>query len=75
MIISDNNLGIKCDALILDHGKITYSSPGEPLYDFGTVATFTCNEDFELVGNFNRTCTGDGSSVQGHWTGVLAYCE
>ena len=69
-------IGIRCTELILDHGKITYAPASESPYHYhGTVASFTCNEDFELVGSSTRTCTGDGNTIQGYWTGVLTYCE
>ncbi len=42
---------------------------------FGTVAMYGCNTGFSLVGNNNRTCTGDGSSTTGSFNGVAPICE
>ena len=38
-------------------------------------ATYSCDTGFSLVGNSNRTCTGDGSSVIGFFNGVAPTCQ
>ncbi len=39
------------------------------------MATYSCDNGFSLVGNSNRTCTGDGSSIIGAFDGVDSTCE
>ena len=67
--------GIVCNALILDHGTVIYTTDSQAPYDYGTVATLFCNDDFELIGNNISTCSGDGKSIEGTWTGDVPYCE
>lgn len=58
------------------NGLIDYSPDTSANYDFETTATFSCNPGFGLVGGDEiRTCSGDGSSVVGTWTGTQATCE
>ena len=66
---------IVCDPLFLDHGTVTYTTDTQAPHDYGTVATFSCNNGFELIGNVSRLCTGDGTSASGAWTGVISYCK
>ncbi len=42
---------------------------------FSVVANHSCDDGFALVGNSNRTCTGDGSSTIGAFNGVAPTCE
>ncbi len=44
-------------------------------WEFGTEAVYSCNTGFSLIGNSNRTCTGDGSSTTGSFNGVAPTCE
>ena len=46
-----------------------------PEYDLNTVATYICNEGFELVGNETRTCEDAGAGVTGEFNGTAATCE
>ena len=61
-----------CEPLFLDHGGVTYTTD---TYHYGTVATYSCNDGFELIGNVSRVCASDGTSVSGTWTGDISYCE
>ena len=56
------------------NGQITYSPDTISPYNFGTVATFTCNTGFSLSGDMTRTCGGDGSSQSGVWSGSSPVC-
>ncbi len=42
--------------------------------DYESVATYSCNNGFSVVGGNTRTCTGDGSSTTGAFTGVAPTC-
>ena len=56
------------------NGEVTYSSGTTSPFNYGTVATFTCNTGFGLIGNMTRTCEGDGSSPVGLWSEVTPTC-
>ncbi len=49
------------------NGSLVYTSAaiGNGSYPFNTMATYSCNTGFSLVGENNRTCNGDGSSTTG----------
>lgn len=49
----------------VDHGSIILQ---ENRSTFGAVATYTCHENYTLIGNENRTCNIDG------WTGKTPQC-
>ena len=54
---------------------VTYSSDNTEYYDYGTTATYQCDPGYELTGGDTvRTCTGDGSSPEGHWNGTAPVC-
>lgn len=66
---------ITCPALpTVNNGMISYSTIEENGFSFGTFATHTCNAGFFREGNENRECSGDGSSVNGTWTGTAPIC-
>ena len=66
---------ITCSSLSsISNGVIDYSPDVTSPYNFGTVATHTCNEGFYLQGSNARTCSGDGSSVSGMWSGSAPVC-
>ncbi len=48
-------------------GVITYSPDTTDPFDFGTNATYSCNDGFFLEGDEKITCNGDGTSVNGEW--------
>ena len=57
------------------NGVIVYSSDTTPRapYNYGTTATYQCDTGYEVTsGNSERTCTGDGSSSVGEWSGTTA---
>ncbi len=59
------------------NGSVTYpfTANGNGSYPFNSVATYSCDTGFSLVGNSNRTCIGDGSSVIGAFNGVAPTCQ
>ena len=46
-------------------------------YSLGSVATFSCNVGFALVGQTNRVCedTNGGTVTTGTWSGSAPTCE
>ncbi len=44
-------------------------------YVFDVTADHSCYTGFSLVGDNTRTCTGDGSSINGAFDGVAPTCE
>ena len=42
---------------------------------FGTVANHSCDEGYFLVGDSVRTCEGNGSTVEGEWSGTVPVCS
>ncbi len=44
-------------------------------YAFDVVATYNCDTEFSLVGDNSTTCTGDGSSTNGTFDGLVPICE
>ena len=41
-----------------------------PVTTFGAVATYTCDDDFDLVGSTTLTCQADGT-----WDGTAPTCD
>ena len=66
--------GITCSALPgIGNGTIMYSQNDTPVpYDFEIIATYQCDEGFDLVGYKMRTCVGDGKSS---WSGQPPNCS
>lgn len=59
-------LDIDCgDLPPFEHGAINFS---EKRTTYGVQATYTCHENYTLIGNENRTCQIDG------WTGKQPQC-
>ncbi len=59
-------------------GSVSYdraSLYGNGTYAFDVVATYSCGTGFSLVGNFSRTCTGDGSSISSNFDGSASNCQ
>ena len=57
------------------NGEIVYSSGITGDQEFGTTATYICESGFGLSGEERvRTCTSDGSSTTGSWTGSAPSC-
>ncbi len=56
------------------NGMIVYSTT--PPFNFGTTATYQCNDGYSLAsGDRVRTCTGDGTSTVGQWSGTAPVCS
>ena len=74
---STSNTAIVCDELeTLENGMIVYAPDSTgPEYDLNTVATYICDEGFELVGDETRTCEDVGAGVSGEFSGTSATCE
>ena len=71
-------IAINCAALSsIDNGGITYDpvSSDPVTLDYGTTATYSCNDGFFLEGNVMRNCGGDGTSLDGVWDGVVPICS
>ncbi len=58
-----------------DDGDTSTNNNQLRLVPFGTMATYTCVFVFALIGNDIRTCTGDGSSTTGAFSGIDPTCE
>ncbi len=44
-------------------------------FNFGTIASYTCDEGFYLTsGSDVRTCGGDGLNTIGSWNGAAPVC-
>ena len=57
---------VKCDDLIAPaNGDV--NQPGNSV---GTVASYTCNDGFQLIGDKTRTCQKDGE-----WSGADPVCK
>ena len=50
-------------------GTVTYSMSGDPL-PAGTMATYSCDTGYDLIGDETRTCTEENG-----WTGSLPICK
>ncbi len=68
---------IICPALAdVSNSELSYAIPdssGEVVYS--TVASFVCLDGYYLVGSQTRTCTGNGLTITGTWTGSNPTCE
>ena len=63
---------IRCRQLpALDHGRVSYSSND---YDYGSVATFSCDTGYQLQGTSQRTCH-EGVRQAGSWSGTQPSCH
>ncbi len=71
-------LEITCPALpIIVNGTIVYSFLGSTEgLKYGTIATYQCNSGYNITsGDRVRTCTGDGSTPSGQWSGTAPQCS
>ena len=60
-----------CSSLdLIDNGVITYGSDITDPFDFGTTATYSCNDGFVLEGTQVRNCVLDGI-----WDGAAPLCR
>ncbi len=56
------------------NGMIEFDVDTTAPFDFGTTATYSCNDGFFLEGNTVRNCEGDGSRRTGLWDGTAPVC-
>ncbi len=56
------------------NGMIGYSPDITAPFDYGTNATYSCNDGFFLEGSEIINCDGDGSSVNGEWADDPPQC-
>ena len=71
-------IAIVCSELpALENGMISYGPDSEgPEYDLSTVATYTCNEGFALVGGDRmRTCVDVSNGPSGEFNGTAPTCQ
>ena len=61
----------------LENGMISYGPDSEgPEYDLSTVATYTCDVGFELVGEDQmRTCVDVSNGLSGEFNGTAPTCQ
>ena len=45
--------------LSVDNGRVSYSTPGDAVV--GTMATYTCDDGFNLEGKMDRVCQSNGA--------------
>ena len=59
------------------NGSVTYNSTvdANDSYPFKSMATYSCDTGFALIGNNTRTCTGGGNSTTGAFNGVAPACQ
>ena len=59
-----------------ENGEIFYSTSMSQIstFAFGTTATFSCNSGLAVSGSVERTCHGDGNSINGEWNGNDPTC-
>ena len=75
VLFSSINSDITCETLgSFVNGIITYRTDRTSPFDFGTTATYSCNEGYYLVGEDVRTCVEDVSGVNGIWSGSTPRC-
>ena len=74
MFLTSHLTAIICEPLDILNGQVTYSNRSNWNIIFRAVATFICDEGFALFGSGTRTCTGNGTSTIGEWSGEQAFC-
>ncbi len=65
---------VGCPALApIPNGAITYDPDMTAPYDVDTVATYSCNDGYFLLGGFaTRLCVNIGGGI---WVGLAPVCE
>ncbi len=72
MIISS----VFCNELeMIANGVIVYNVEMTAPYDVGTVATYSCNQGYELEGSEMRTCEDAGDGRGKRFSGQAPICE
>ncbi len=67
---------ILCSALpAISDGVIMYSTDITAPFDFGTTATYSCNDGYFLQGSDTvRQCRDDSTDTTGDWSGTTPVC-
>ncbi len=59
----------------IENGAISYDPVNQgPEYNLGTVATYSCEDGYMLIGSRTRNCEGSGV-ILGNFTGISPFCE
>ena len=70
---------LTCEELSLpDNGVISVTpGPNSLSHGLGSVATYSCDPGYALVGQSTRTCedTNGGTVTTGTWSGTPPYCQ
>ena len=70
---------VVCDELpAINNGIILYQPDMSAQFDLGTVATYSCNEGYQLItnpGDEIRTCVDGGDGNGGVFNGAKPICE
>ena len=68
---------LTCEELSpLDNGEIGVApGPSSPSHGLGSVATYSCDPGYSLVGQTTRTCEDANNEATGTWSGVDPMCE
>ena len=72
-------VALRCDELLPhDNGLISIEhGPNSLSHGLGSIATYSCDPGYALVGPTTRTCedTNGGSVTTGTWSGTTPYCQ
>ena len=70
-----SHVAIVCPTLSsITNGQVVYSTTSP--FNYGTEATYTCDDGFGLTGgNRIRRCRGTSSSPNGVWSGSIPTCQ
>ncbi len=63
-----------CPAVSIANGFVNYSPDTTSPFSYATTATYICNDGFFLNVGTARVCIGDGSSVNGSFSGSNPIC-
>ena len=70
-------IAIQCSTLNIENGMISYTPDATPPYSINTMANYTCNTGFSLMGNALRACVDDNdqADTNGTWNGTDPSCQ
>ncbi len=75
-IIVSFDTAYTCNSLPqVSNGVISYGPDTTSPFDYGTIATYLCNEGYYSTDMLVRSCSGSGSSVEGFWVGQEPLCQ
>ncbi len=71
-----SHTAITCTSLSpISNGVLAYGPDSTDPFNFGTIASYTCDDGFYLTsGSDVRTCGGDGLNTIGSWNGAAPVC-